>query len=159
MDLGKAAQRGDSQGMSALVEAGAQIDSSFKNLTALQRAAVKDRPEAIKRLVELGADLEIQSETHGATALHMAAAYGNLAACEALLVSGANLWAKNGKGQRAAEVAKDAGHAQLASAMLELEVELQRLIQQKEQAEKQRAMNSPNFIPPPSLRPRQSGTE
>lgn len=159
MTLGTAAQRGDLAGITAQIAAGARIDESFGHMTALQRAATTNKPDAIKLLAELGANLEAQSGARSMTALHMAAAKGNTEACVALIESGARLSAENGKGQRAAVLAQAAGHTRLAQGLLDLERHVEQLMQQKAHAEKQRAMSSPNFIPPPSLHHRRPGPE
>lgn len=166
MDLGTAAQRGNLAGIAAQIDAGAQIDASFDHMTALQRAATTNKPGAIKLLAELGANLEIQSGARSMTALHIAAAKGNIEACVALIESGAKLSAENGKGQRAAELAQAAGHSRLAQGLFEAEryfeqVRLEKVEAERQRvvAEAQRAMKSPNFIPPPNLHPRRPGPD
>lgn len=157
MDLAKAAQAGDLDGVRRQLELGADIDAVVHNLTALHRAARTNKPDSIKLLADMGADLDVRVGRGEMTPLMVAAASGHVGTCKALLESGADLFANNAHGKRASELADEAGHAPLAQALREIERDLQTLMQQqadtesrRKEAERQRALKSPNYIPPPT---------
>jgi len=62
-------------------------------------------------LLKAGADVNMREDVgKGLTALHVAAAQGNIAICRVLVDFKANLECKNKKGQKASEVAKGQKH-------------------------------------------------
>lgn len=91
-----AARNGSLAAMAALVERGADVNANPYRGTALLWAVYRDQVEAIHWLVERGADVNLRHDFGGAqhgrsaTALHLAAQYGNVGSLDALLGHGAD---------------------------------------------------------------------
>lgn len=91
-----AARNGSLAAMGTLVERGADVNANPYRGTALLWAVYGDQVEAINWLVERGADVNLRHDfggiEHGrsATALHLAAQYGNVGSLDALLAHGAD---------------------------------------------------------------------
>lgn len=95
--LGEAAGNGNSVLISKLIEAGVDVNSIAQeegSFTALHLAAFHRRPESIKTLVDLGADINIRSES-GDTPLSLAAFRGCLKSVKTLTNLGADVNAIN----------------------------------------------------------------
>ncbi|HJQ22347.1 MAG TPA: ankyrin repeat domain-containing protein [Blastocatellia bacterium] len=85
----------------ALLDAGANVNMPLKDgKTLLMLAAIDGKPEIIRRLLERGADVNAQEETHQWTALTYTIWTGNEKGAEVLLEGGAdiNLKDKSGRG-------------------------------------------------------------
>eukprot|EP01043_Picozoa_sp_COSAG02_P081054 COSAG02_NODE_19590_length_874_cov_1.190968_1_plen_214_part_10 len=93
-NLFEAARRGDFGAIDAALEAGADIDAlipvgprdnpDVSKVTALMQAALDDRVDTLKYLLEQGADAD-QEDSFGFTPMHGCAFRGQTAACAALL--------------------------------------------------------------------------
>ncbi|MEP7003423.1 MAG: ankyrin repeat domain-containing protein [Chloroflexota bacterium] len=101
-----------------LIEAGADVRAPSQNamrVTALH-SAVADAgdSESALALVAAGADTNAK-QRHGWTPLHAAAQTGDRWVVEALLAAGADPTLTHDGGKRAADLAREAGHAELAA--------------------------------------------
>jgi ankyrin repeat protein len=101
-----------------LIEAGADVRAPSQNamrVTALH-SAVADAgdSESALALVAAGADPNAK-QRHGWTPLHAAAQTGDRAVVTALLAAGADPTLTHDGGKRAADLAREAGHAELAA--------------------------------------------
>jgi ankyrin repeat protein len=129
-----AALGGDPLVTSLLVRAGADTDKKAKlgwtalaldagatptvrdayGWTPLMRAVDRRRADVVRLLLDTpGIDLDLRQED-GATALHIAAAAGNLEIVRLLVANGANPAATNRNGDTPARVATAAGRAEIA---------------------------------------------
>lgn len=90
-----------------------------KGTTPLMVAATKKSGvEAVRTLIDLGADLDAtDTGKHKCTALHYAAYNNRVAQLELLLDAGADIFALNGKGHTALDVARLRGRKEAASAL------------------------------------------
>lgn len=97
LDVFEAAAMGDVERLRTLLDenVGLTVAWSEDGFTALHFAAFFGHPEAVKLLVERGANLEARSTNEqfalDAAPLHSAAAAGHLEACRALLDAGADV--------------------------------------------------------------------
>jgi len=83
-----------------LLDRGADINASAMfGVMPLHLAVENNDNKLINFLLDRGADIEASGSNWGGTPLHDAAIYGHVAATETLLASGANIRAKNDKGQ------------------------------------------------------------
>lgn len=100
--LRMAAEVGDLSKVRALVMAGgAQIDidaGGKHGVTALHRAADRERDDVVRLLLQAGADHGKQTNRGRQTALMLAAKRGNCAICEMLVQAGADVNVKNSEG-------------------------------------------------------------
>ncbi|CEG41511.1 hypothetical protein L914_06165 [Plasmopara halstedii] len=87
--------------------------------TALMVAAMKKNgADPVRALIDVGADLEATDEgKRRSTALHYAAYHNRVAQLELLLNAGANVFALNGKGHTALDVARLRGRKEAAAAL------------------------------------------
>ncbi len=86
-----AIRTGDQPAVSALLEAGADLNGTGQfDFTPIMIAAIRNDADTIEMLVDYGAALEATSRS-GHTALHLAARNGNADALEALIAAGAAL--------------------------------------------------------------------
>ena len=82
--------------------------------TPLMRAVDRRRLDFVRLLLDTpGADLGARQED-GATALHIAAASGDIEIVRLLVTRGADRSAENRDGRTAADVARTAGHEEIA---------------------------------------------
>ena len=126
--LWDAAIAGDTAGIRSAVADGAVVDSldlrtSKNGRRALNWAALSNKPEAIRLLIELKAPVQAVNLT-GFTALHHAAEVGALESARALIDAGADATQQNNAGETPADVAISRG-------FLELGLILKGLAQQK----------------------------
>ncbi len=127
-EINKAAGEGDLQAITALLDAGVEVDacdkvSGFRPLIA---AAYNDQVEAVSLLIARGADIEarVSAKTyvkhHLETALMVASCRGNLRCAAALLEAGADANAEHedGLGFHSLTRAAEGGHAELVKCLL-----------------------------------------
>jgi ankyrin repeat protein len=112
--LWEAAIAGDTAGIRAAVNAGADVDSldtrtARNGRRALNWAALNDHPAAITLLLDFGADIEATNIT-GFTALNHAAEAGAPGATEALLAAGADPHHANHAGYKPVDTARENAH-------------------------------------------------
>ena len=98
-----AVKRGDTPAVRALIDrllkAGADPNAtSEEGQTALMTASLTGKPDAVKLLVETGANVNAVEPYKGQTALMWAASEGNAAAADILLAHGADVKAKSSGG-------------------------------------------------------------
>ena len=98
--LRMASELGDVQQVRVLVMAGAiDINAGGKHgVTALHRAADRERVDVVRLLLQAGADHSRRTNRGGQTALMMAAHRGNRAICELLVRAGADVNVKTSDG-------------------------------------------------------------
>ncbi len=99
-NLWGAARTGDLAGIKRYLSEGADIDklSPDTNISALSWATMMGEAEAIKLLIERGANINVRQED-GGTPLHIAVALGRAEIAELLIKEGADVAAKNRGGQ------------------------------------------------------------
>eukprot|EP00960_Hanusia_phi_P000443 12251-Hanusia_phi.AAC.1 len=110
-ELWKAAEQGDINQVETQFANGANLNSQDPEdlqKTALHKAAFQGNPLVVSKLIELGADPNVQSET-GATPLHIAAAYGHYTTISYLLQLGSDPSVTNLDGDTPLELAKFKG--------------------------------------------------
>ncbi|HUQ16508.1 MAG TPA: ankyrin repeat domain-containing protein [Candidatus Saccharimonadales bacterium] len=110
--------------LKVLLDSGADVQAPSQNqmrVTALH-SAVADRGdrEIALALIAAGADPNAK-QRHGWTPLHGAAGSGDRAVIGALLTAGADPTLANDDGKRAADIAREAGHADIADLLDETE--------------------------------------
>lgn len=120
-----AAEHGKAGAIEALLRGGASPgEKDLVDKTALARAAEGAGADAIAALAAGGADLSERMGAFGGTALHMAAASGNLGALRGLLEAGLDREARDSEGQtalmEAARKGWDAGVRELIKAGADL---------------------------------------
>jgi ankyrin repeat protein len=117
--LAEAAARGDSRGLLALLDAGADPNVPDRDGTPALHWAVRvgDRDTA-ERLVRAGADVDAASR-YGVTPLQLAIAAGDAALTRWLLEAGADARQPDRAGEPPLLQAARAGHAEAATALLE----------------------------------------
>ena len=110
-EICKVAETGDLEGVKALVERGADINSKtwFYRKTPLHHAAEKGYLEIVKFLVESGADKEAKQKNNNLTPLHFAAAKCHLEIVKFLVERGADKEAKDFEGQTSFQLAEKSG--------------------------------------------------
>lgn len=102
----------------ALVEYGGRLDiASYERRPLLHNViSGQDLPEMLPLLLELGADAR-SVDSHGWTALHVAAAYGYAGSARLLLKAGADPTARTSNGLTPADMAMTNGHHNLAEVL------------------------------------------
>ncbi len=109
--LAYCAAYGSPEGVAFLVENGASINfkaQDSEGLTPLMYAAREGKPEALKALLDKGADPKL-SDKNGLSALHYAARSGKAEMLSELLKKGASRDAKDKSGKTPLDYAKDSG--------------------------------------------------
>ncbi|CAK9072176.1 Serine/threonine-protein phosphatase 6 regulatory ankyrin repeat subunit C (PP6-ARS-C) (Serine/threonine-protein phosphatase 6 regulatory subunit ARS-C), partial [Durusdinium trenchii] len=104
-------------------EAGAaraiRSDWDKEGLSALHRAARQGDAAEAQRLIEAGADVELQDQTRSRQRpLHYAAKEGHVAVLERLLAAKATLCAKDKRGYRPLHLAAEEGHVEVLERLL-----------------------------------------
>lgn len=99
-----------------LVEYGGRLDgTAYGGSPLLYHVVVScDLPAMLPALLELGAEVQQPLNSHGWTALHVAAAYGYARSARLLLDAGADPAARTSDGLTPAEIAMANGHHDLA---------------------------------------------
>jgi len=103
----------------ALLEAGADVSARSHNdfwVLPLHSAASGAHAEIVELLLAAGAKPDPR-QRHGWTPLHAAAQNNDARSLEALLAAGADPALRNDDGKSAADVARDAGHLELAASL------------------------------------------
>jgi ankyrin repeat protein len=95
------------------LEAARQVSPAY----ALHAAAIYDRPDAAKRLIEGGVPVDMRNDG-GLTPLMTAVSFGNVAVAETLIGLGADLGARNPAGHTALHIAALAGQADAARLLI-----------------------------------------
>lgn len=107
-----AAKRGDAAAVTALLVAGAHVNTeSRRGNTALHLAST--HAAIVRHLLAAGADVDARNE-QGETALFLAAKAGATDAVSALLAAGASTAIRNHQGEQAAALARVSGHDETA---------------------------------------------
>lgn len=97
---------------------GVDVSESTRRVEPLHWAAINDQPESIARLIEDGVPVDTR-DGKGRTALMVAAAFGNVAAAQALIAHGADIHARDGlDGNQPLHFAAVAGRTEVAKLLL-----------------------------------------
>ncbi|KAJ3414182.1 hypothetical protein HDV05_006887 [Chytridiales sp. JEL 0842] len=115
LDLYQAAQRGASNRVSALLEAGEVTANSrdAENCTALHWAAINNHLGVARLLIDKGAEVDAIGGDLLATPLHWAARSGHVQMVTFLIKKGAQPSLKDNQGYNALHLAAHAGHAMM----------------------------------------------
>jgi ankyrin repeat protein len=99
MDIPTAVLSGNLEAIKQHIKAGSDINQkdAFSNSTPLMTAAVFDKKDIAKALIDAGADLELKNND-GGTALHNAAFFGRVEIVQMLIDANADKTAKNNFG-------------------------------------------------------------
>jgi serine/threonine-protein phosphatase 6 regulatory ankyrin repeat subunit B len=117
-NLIESARKGDTAGVKALIDKGADVNAKNKDGdTALMSASLKGHTEIVKALIEKGADVNAKDKA-GWTALMSASFYGYIEIVRALLNKGADVNAKSENGYTALMYASQYGRIEIVNALL-----------------------------------------
>jgi ankyrin repeat protein len=115
--LNRAVLFGQAEAVEALLKGGANINDHSTGIGSVVYLAVAARRDTLlSRLLERGADPNLTPDW-GLTPLMIAAIQGNLPAVSALLAHGADPVSRNPRGFSAVDLARDAGHTEVARAI------------------------------------------
>jgi ankyrin repeat protein len=103
---------------------GSMFFKLFKSNTELHRAAKKGDAKKIKKLLDLGVDVNYEGSS-GCTALHLATDCGHEAVVRVLLENGADPSAKSSEGRTPLHSATRTGHTAVVQLLLERGVDVQ----------------------------------
>ena len=124
--LNRAVLFGQAEAVEALLDAGANINAHNTAIgSAVYLAAAGRRDALLSRLLERGADSNLTPDW-GSTPLMVAALQGNLPAVSTLLAHGADPARRNPAGLSALDLARDAGHTEVARAIEKSTVKAER---------------------------------
>lgn len=116
----KSSQRGNLAVVKQLLKAGAMVNLSDKGgYTALMQAAGNNHPEVVETLIQAGADPDRVEDTHGWSALIWAAKLGYDGPVAILLRYGADPGIRDDRQMRAADWAREEGHASTLQLLLD----------------------------------------
>jgi hypothetical protein len=110
-----AGHAGDIAALEALVARGVDINIRYRDVTALAWAINDNRPQAVRWLLDHGADADMQVESGKWTPLMVAAVQGKPELVEWMLAAGANPLAGNRDGKTAEQAARDQKHDAIAA--------------------------------------------
>ena len=118
-DLIEAALKGDTAGVKALLDKGADVNAKGKyDQTALILASENGHTQIVNLLLNKGADVNIQMAGSHFTALMMASENGHAAIVRDLLAKGADVNIKGAKCFTALFIASEKGHAAIVRELL-----------------------------------------
>jgi hypothetical protein len=123
-ELLKAAERGDTNSVKALIAAGADVDARARDdMTCLMKAARNGHTDTVKALIAAGADVNAHERLHDWTALKMASWGGHAEMVKALLAAGAyvNLYTGSSHCPSALKYAEKYGHTQVVELLKKAE--------------------------------------
>lgn len=113
-----AANHGDAELLGYLVDAGVDVNKTFKlGSTALHQACQEGHLEVVIKAVALGADVNIPDRLK-ATPLHEACHYGQASIVSVLIGNGANIHAKNTFDETPLLIACNEGHTDVVQQLL-----------------------------------------
>ncbi|KAK1265357.1 hypothetical protein QJS04_geneDACA010641 [Acorus gramineus] len=114
-----AARRGDMKLLESLLRRGGGGTNGRDQygMTALHTAAIKGHRDAVRTLIDYGADLHAR-DREGHTPLHLAVEGGSADAVEALVDKGADVNARTGRGATPLYMARSMGHEGIAQLLL-----------------------------------------
>ncbi|KAK1312590.1 hypothetical protein QJS10_CPA07g01168 [Acorus calamus] len=116
-----AARRGDVKLLESLLRrgggGGGTNGRDQYGMTALHTAAIKGHRDAVRTLIDYGADLHAR-DREGHTPLHLAVEGGSADAVEALVDKGADVNARTGRGATPLYMARSMGHEAIAQLLL-----------------------------------------
>lgn len=119
-DLHEAVRANDAQRLALLLEAGQAVDETDYLLgTPLHVAVVQGSVPLAKILISKGANLEAPSEDRGARATHLAANFGELEMLNLLLDAGADIEARDQKGQTPLLLAAATNNTEVVKVLLD----------------------------------------
>lgn len=121
-----AADRGDAAAVAEFLREGDDANEAANDWAPLHVACFKGHFDAVKALLDGGADVKAtvrdeheEARHRGATPLHMAARHGSVVVVNLLLERGADVDAANKNGVRALLLAAQEGHVDAIKALLE----------------------------------------
>ncbi|MEE8350105.1 MAG: ankyrin repeat domain-containing protein [Acidobacteriota bacterium] len=118
LDLVEAVERGDGEGVRALLERQVDVNApQADGTTALHWAAHRDDLETAERLIEAGANLNAVNN-YGVTPLSLACTNGSTAMVERLLKAGANARAVQQTGETVLMTASRSGNAEVLKLLM-----------------------------------------
>lgn len=130
VDINKASQGGytalseaifseDMAAVKLLIDAGVDIDrTNDDGATALMISTVREKPDFIELLLENGAEVNIRENHFGLTALHVAAASGNMEIMNTYLNQGDNVNVLDNRGRAPVFYAAKYGHQKVVDKLL-----------------------------------------
>lgn len=121
--LVRAAEKGDSNTLVALLDSGEDPNSSDSfGLTSLHAAAKKGRLDVVAELLHRNANANAQATSlHRETPLHYASKYGHLKVVHMLLASGACATVKTTDGKTPLDHSRSRGHSEVEALLLRAE--------------------------------------
>jgi MFS family permease len=143
-ELLKAAERGDTNRVKALIAASEDVNARTKDgLTCLMKAAWNGHTETVKVLLDAGADVNAYNRRHGWTALKIASWGGHTAIVKALLAAGAYVNIDTGASYSpsALRYAEKYGHTQIVELLKKAESNPQNVQEQKKAATKRHSFD------------------
>lgn len=118
-ELIKAAERGETDRVLALVESGVDINTTdAKGRTAILAATHNDKQDTVKALIDAGADLNLQDQRNDNPLLY-AGAEGKLEIVKLMVEAGADTRITNRFGGTALIPAADRGHVEIVEYLLQ----------------------------------------
>ena len=109
-----AVQSGDEAMVRLLAAKGAKMDATKKQAGPLHYAVLRRRPEMVKLMLSLGAQIDAIDD-RGSTALMLAAKNGQIEVVRYLLSKGADKSLQDNNGITAVEHARQQGHLDIVS--------------------------------------------
>jgi len=117
--LGLAAFKGDLARIKALLGKGTDINVQDRvGRTALHLAALHERVDVVRILLEAGAEVDVTDLRYGFRPLHFAARKGNVGACELLIKYGSDIDAQSLQGETALHLAAINVHPAVVTILL-----------------------------------------
>lgn len=123
INLINAIKRGQLDAAASAIEAGAEFDACVSGYVPMLIAAQNGRCDMLQLLMDSGADIEIRTSRFKQTPLLVAALRGQSMAAMLLVQSGADILALDSTGRTASQLAREAGHKDLAHDLWRLEKE------------------------------------